>query len=654
MRNIDESRAVSQLLMLVTFTLAIVGLYVAKEVLLPFALAIFFSFILTPVSSWLERLRIGRIASVIVVTGITFVFLAGLTWLVTEQTIQLGAKLPEYRANLLAKARSAKASQQELGKVAQTIQDVGKELMGESAASPGDKQKGASQSRPSESSATTSTSSGKAAGSEAVPVEVVATPAAPLRLITDWLGPLLAPVTQASIVVVLTLFMLIQREDLRDRILRLFGSENLYTTTQALDDVSGRLGRYLRMQLLINGGYGLIVGVTLYFIGLPVAILFGVLTMLLRFLPYIGVWIAAGMPILVSLAVFNGWLQPMLTIGLFVALELGVAYVLEPYAYGSSIGVSAITTLLAAIFWTWLWGSVGLVLAVPLTVCLVVIARYVPELHFLELLMGDRPTLPPEQRIYQRLLAMDYDEAEELAEEYLKSSTLQELYDNVLLPVLSLLAHDRYAGVLDNDREAFLVQSIHDLVEELGPQPESVVPAPHLLQANDAHQGALQESRPRVLCVPIRGGADEVVVAMLRQLFQVRGLDVELGGVESLTSEVVDRVAEKTADIVVISLLPPLSTRDGRYLCKRLRDRYPDLPIIAGLWKGEDLPAASKRLRDSGANHVVTTLGDAIAKASAIASNLPGSRNGRQAEQGVSKIAGDMHPQSPEQLHQAL
>ena len=300
-----------------------------------------------------------------------------------------------------------------------------------------------------------------------VPVEIVESLSV-TEIAQGILGPLISPLASAAIVTVFVIFILLKREDLRNRFIHLIGGEQLNLTTQALDDAAGRVSRYLLMQLIINSAYGLVIYIGLALIGLPNALLWGALTAVLRFVPFVGPWIGALMPIAISLAVFDSWSEPTLVVGLFMANELITNNIIEPWLYGSSTGISTIGILAAAVFWGWIWGPVGLVMATPLTVCLTVVGRYVPQLAFLNTMLSDQDALPPQARFYQRLLAIDPEEATEVAEEYLATSSLAELYDTVLLPALSLAEQDRHQGALDEAKQQFVHQTTREIVEEFG------------------------------------------------------------------------------------------------------------------------------------------------------------------------------------------
>ncbi len=371
------------------------------------------------------------------------------------------------------------------------------------------------------------------------------------------------------------------------------------------------------MQLIVNAAYGLVIAAGLFVIGLPNCFLWGVLTMVLRFVPYVGPWIAAVLPIALSLAVFEGWTRPGLVLALFIVNELISNNVIEPWLYGASTGISTLGILVSAVFWTWLWGPVGLVMATPLTVCLTVLGRYVPHLSFLDTLLSDQEVLAPEARFYQRLLAMDPEEATDVAEEYLKENSLESLYDRVLLPALSLAEQDRHHGNLDEGKQRFILNAMRELVDELGTKNKQ-------LSENGGDMvstGAAPESS--VICLPARDEADEIAGAMLIQILEAKGVRALLSSAQSLSGEMVMQVSEQGVQVVCVSALPPLAVTHARYLCKRLRPRFPNLKIVVGLWQtSTSTKKAQQRLVAAGADQFVTTL----AEASQVLSQLVGSQ----------------------------
>lgn len=621
-------------------------LYFGKEVLLPFALAVLISFLLAPAVEWLERRKVGRIPSVLIMVTLLFVGLGTMSYVAGKQLYDLATRLPDYKQNIVNKVEAVRSSGDGvLSSISETFDEVRSGVLHGTEDKSGktktddygkpksaDKQAGGStkDSLPAvdeidglplstASAAKSSTSKdvvqdvAKEAGAipegEPVPVEVV-NPISAREIASSLLGPLLSPLGTAAIVIVFVIFILLEREDLRNRLIRLVGSQQLNLTTQALDDAAFRVSRYLRMQLLINASFGLVIAVGLFIIGLPSAVLWGVLAMLLRFVPYIGPWIAATVPMLISLAVFDDWTRPALILSLFLFNELISNNVMEPWLYGSSTGISTMGILVSAVFWTWLWGPIGLVMATPLTVCFTVLGKYVPQMAFLNTLLSDDQVLPPHSRFYQRLLAQDPDEAIEVAEEYLKTSTLDSLYDHVVLPALSLAEQDRHRGELDDAKQQFICQTVRELVDDLGARSKTATtPA----EGELAHNSAAEPEQPRILCLPARDEADEIVGLMFAQLMEARGIGVDVVSTRALAAEMLSRAAEDPDGVVCVSALPPFAATHARYLCKRLRPRFPKLKITVCLWTTSGTgKKAQERLAETGIDRFVTTLAEGV------------------------------------------
>ena len=613
--NNQESQTSRRLFTLLTFVLVIAALHWAKEVLLPLALAILLSFVLTPMVTRIERFRVGRIPAVILVCAVAFSAIGGVGLLATNQIVELSSSLPNYKDNLIGKINNLRSGTGEkLGKAKRALEDIGNELAeggSEDDAKTAEVQESPTLEKMNWLTWLTRDSQKTGDEEQAVAVKVVEMPPSPLYQIQTWLGPLVAPLSTAGMVVVLVIFILVKCEDLRNRMVQLLGTSRLYATTEAIEDATDRLSRYLRMQLLINVIYGVVVAVGLALIGIPNAILWGVLGTLLRFLPYIGPWIAATMPIALTVAVSEGWMQPLMAVGLFVVLELVVNNALEPWLYGSSVGVSSLGVIVAAIFWTWLWGPIGLVLAMPLTVCLVVLGKYVPQLEFLPVLLGDRSALEPYEHLYQRLLTSDDHEAARLSEDYVKSSTVIDFYDQVVIPALNLAEQDRHAELLSLQQESVVNESARDLVDDLGQQIGRYAEGEST--AGGAADGTAPTSEETILCIPVRDLADETSAIMLGQLLQAEGYNVDLASSETLAGETIDHIQHERCRMAFLVMLPPLGTRRARYLCKRLRQRHPDLRIVAVLLNGIRLKKTQQRLVDAGADLVVTSLRDAVA-----------------------------------------
>jgi predicted PurR-regulated permease PerM len=546
---------------------AVAGLYLAKEILLPFAMAVFLSFLLAPLVSRLETWKFPRIAAVLTSVALAFAGLAALGSTLVRQIYEFADRLPEYETNLIQKAQALQSGQGGIvAKVSAAIEDMGEKLSSGRAGA---------HARPATTTGSRSRETVAEPSAAPVPVEVVS-PLSRFTIAQGVFGPLLRPLGTAAMVIVFVIFMLIEREALRNRLIRLVGSRQLNLTTQALDDAARRITRYLLMQLTVNAIFGVVIAVGLLVIGLPNAILWGVLAMFLRFLPYVGAWISAAIPLALSLAVFDGWTRPVLVLGLFLLNELVGNNVLEPWLYGASTGISNIGILVSAVFWTWLWGPVGLIMATPLTVCVTVIGRYVPQLTLLHTLLSDEQALSPADRFYQRLLALDPDEAIEVAEEFLRANSLESLYDAVLLPALRSAEEDRHRGDLEASRLKLIHLTVRELVEDLAAR---VRP---LLDEEDeagAHNGTTE-----VLCLPARDEADEIVAIMLAQLLDARRLKTEVVSTRALASEMLEQVGRHAPRVVCVSALPPFAATHARYLCKRLRPTFPGLPIVAGLW----------------------------------------------------------------------
>ena len=590
----------------------IVGiLYFGREVLIPLALAVLLSFLLAPAVSWLERRRFPRAAATTVMVGLSCGVIAGLVWVSATQFLNLAASLPDYRNNIQNKLTKVQSDPEGgLGKAKRTIEEISAEMAkqdAEAAAAAAAATPPAPTKR-----AVPRASRLPAEPGKPVPVTIEEPPLTPFGLMRELITPLIVPLTVAAAVILFTFIMLLRREDLRDRLIRLVGHGHLNVTTQALEEAAKGVSRYLRMQLMVNIGYGVPVGVALYVLGIPNAALWGLLATVLRFIPYVGAWIAAAMPIALAFAISDGWSLLVWTATVFLVLELVSNNIIEPWAYGSSTGMSGIAIVAAAIFWTWLWGPVGLLLAVPLTVCLLVMGRYIPQLMFLSIMLGDQPVLSLQDRFYQRLLARDQEEAVDLAETYLSEHGLEALYENVLIPVLDLVERDRHSDSLSEDRTRFIFDSMRSLVDEMSEHPGeakgSQPPAENAVPTDSARA-------PGICIVPAHDEADEIVGAMLLRRLTARQVSAQLLTTDMLKSEVLEHVARVMPLAVYISALPPSAVLHASFLCKRLRPRFPELKIVVALWHADgDTQKGHDRLIAAGASDVVVTLKDSIEK----------------------------------------
>jgi hypothetical protein len=409
-------------------------------------------------------------------------------------------------------------------------------------------------------------------------------------------------------VVIFSLFLMIGHNDLRDRLFRVVGVSQLNVMTQALNDATRRVSRYLLLQLLVNAAFGVLCGTGLFLIGVPYAVLWGAVAAILRIVPYVGAPVAATLPAVLSLAVFDHWMTPLLVILLFGTLELVTGNWVEPWLYGAHTGVSSLALILTTVFWTILWGAAGLILSTPLTVCVVVLGRYVPQFGFLHILLGDEPALAEEARFYQRLLAMDDQDARTVIDRYLNGHSLLELCDSVIVPALTLAEHDRHQGALDPDREAFLFLSVKEMLTEL---------AERKVKPGLADGVAADDAKPappvgRILCVPASDEADEVTAAMLALLLEQSGCIV-LTFTPDPSLQQLAFVQPAADDVFCVSALPPFAFAHARTLSHQLRVRFPGIRIVVGVWGfAGEADRAMERFQAPRPDRLVTSLADAI------------------------------------------
>ncbi|MDB6067690.1 MAG: putative phytochrome sensor protein [Pedosphaera sp.] len=597
-----------------TLSLVVAALYLAREVFIPLALAVLFSFLLAPLVDGLRRWHLGRVPSVFIAVLLAFGVLGFIGEVMTGQMVDLVHKLPGYQENIRKKLQSVGAGDGgAVGRMTKSFEELRQSLMPRKGAAP------------------TQPQGGQNGAQQPVPVEVKNTSFSPLQLIRTIVGSLVSMMVTAFVVIVFVIFMLIERENLRDRLIRMIGTGKLNMTTQLLDDASQRVSRYLLMQLIVNVGYGIPIGIGLYFIGIPNPMLWGLLTALLRYIPYAGAWIAASMPFAVAIAVDPGWTKPLLVVGLYGVVEIIVANFVEPLLYGSSTGVTPLAILLAAVVWAWLGGPVGFLLATPLTVCLVSLGRYVPNLGFLYILLGDEPVLSSSARFYQRMLAMNEQEATELAEAFLKDHSLQELYDEMIIPALVLVEQDCQRGVLDDEHHAFLMQNTRFLVDDMADlEPETQRHGAE--QGNGRHIGdgvgqAPIVSTPHavVFSLAARNEADEITAIMLSQVLQPHGVETRILAAPALTPEKREMIRQEKGCVVCVSAVPPPGLLSARQTARRLRHEFPDLQIVVGLWGAKQgVEECTNRLSKIPPDNVVTTLKQAVGRILALISEPAG------------------------------
>jgi len=599
-------------------------LYFGREIIIPIALAILLSFVLAPLVGALQRVRVPRGLAVVSVVIIAFAFIFAMGSLLATQLAQLAGDLPQYQSTISEKIQSFRettAGRGTLERASGMLKDLSKEL-----------------DKPKEGATALGGGPGpspKAVPPKPVPVEVRQPDPGALESLQSLISPLLHPLATTGIIVIFVIFILLQREDLRNRLIRLAGAHDLQRTTAALDDAARRLSRLFLIQLLLNGSFGAIIGTGLWLIGVPSAILWGILAAVLRFVPYIGAVIAAAFPLALAVAVDPTWTMLLWTVALFLVVEPIVGHVIEPMVYGHSTGLSPVAVVASATFWTALWGPIGLVLATPLTVCLVVLGRHVERLEFLDVMFGDRPALSPPEIFYQRMLAGDPTEASEKAEEFLKERSLSSYYDEVALKGLQLAQADVERGALNPERQIKIRDAVSEFASNLSEQDDR--PSPKINPTTDVEatsavetvaEDAPYENLPvlrkedlppdwqgehPVLCVAGRSLIDEAAAIMLSQLSTAHGLSARVEGAESLSTSNIFRLETKGVAIVCLVYMDATGPAHMRYSVRRLRRKLPKATIILGCWMKDMEPTALERLREGAkADLAAASLGGAL------------------------------------------
>jgi predicted PurR-regulated permease PerM len=549
--------------------LVIAALSFAQAVLIPFAFAVLLTFLLSPAVGVLQQTGLNRGSSVALVIVLTFCLLGGAGWILTSQIATLAAELPKYRHNIMEKVRYVRSMGK--GGVIENVQETFKDVQDEFEYSEGLKKR------------------------KAPP----ANQAAPSTWPAFDLGSLSRTIASVTLVLGLVIFMLAQREELRNRLIRVVGYAHLTVTTRALDDAGQRIGNYLLMQITINGCFGLVVAIALFLIGLPYAFLWGFLAVPLLFIPVFGFWTATALPTILSLGVFREWWWPLVIIGLFFGLKTIINMILEPLLYGRSVGVFPVPLLMMMAFWTWLWGPIGLILATPMTVCLVVFARHVPQLDSVRILLSDEPAMETKVSLYQRLLAMDMDEATDILRRYLRKHTREEAYDEMLLPALSYAKKDLRENNITEREQRFIINATRKMVEQIAREKTRAAAAVQ----NDAR-------RIPIMSCPAQDGADEIALLMLRELLNPARYEVVIISAGALASEIAAIVAKRNPPMVCIAALSPGGLPQIRYLCKRLRALSGDIKIVIGRWGvAADKDSIRESLVAAGADQIGHSLG---------------------------------------------
>jgi predicted PurR-regulated permease PerM len=622
----DVASLVGAVALAILAVIIVTALYVGREIFVPVALAILLSFVLASPVTALQRMKVPRAIAVVGVVLFAFAIIFALGSLIATQLNRLAGDLPRYQATIQSKIQSVRGvtgGSSTLERAAGMLQDLGKELDKPKVELP-DKTVIPSLGNPLVARPVTP-----------VPVEVLQPDPGALESLRSLIAPLISPLTTTGIIVIFVIFILIQREDLRNRLIRLAGSHDLHRTTAALDDAGSRLSRLFLNQLLINTGFGALIGTGLWLIGIPSAVLWGILATVLRFVPYIGAIIAAAFPLALAAAVDPGWSMLVCTAALFFVVEPAVGQIVEPMIYGRSTGLSPVAVVVSATFWTALWGPIGLVLATPLTVCLVVLGRHVERLAFLDVMFGDRPALSPAEIFYQRMLAGDPTEATEKAEEFLKERSLSSYYDDVAIKGLQLAQSDLERDVLDQSRlgkiRDTVIEFANDLSNQIDQEPTGERPTADAEAVAAVEAAAVEpvyadlpilqrdelpiewKGDSPVLCIAGRTALDEAAAIMFAQLCDVHGLRTRVEGPEALSTNNIFRLETEGVALVCLSYLNASNPAHIRYAVRRLRRKMPRARIMVGLWNGKDSAERALVLRESSkADMFASTLREAI------------------------------------------
>ncbi|MHB2169778.1 AI-2E family transporter [Alsobacter sp. R-9] len=570
----------------------VAALWAGQEIFVPIALAILLSFVLAPAVRWLQGWRMPRAAAVPLVVLFAFAVILVIGGIVALQLRELAANLPLYQTTIREKAITARdtvAGTGALGRAAEMLENLGRELK-QPASEPGPAATPAAPpaAAPAPPAASSPPPSPPAdiPPAKPLPVEVHPPEAGPFQALSDIVSPILHPLATAGLIVIFVVFILLQREDLRNRLIRLAGSHDIQRTTAAIDDAAHRLSRLYLAQLGLNAAFGSVIALGCWLIGLPSPLLWGILAAVLRFVPYVGAVIAALFPLALAVAVDPGWSMVGWTLALFALGEPLVGHVIEPLLFGRSTGLSPVAVVMSAAFWTWLWGPVGLVLATPLTVCLVVLGRHVERLQFLDVMFGSTPALSPPEVFYQRMLARDPIEAADQAEDFLaEGHPVAAYYDGVAIPGLLLAQADLARGALDDTRVVCIREAVGDLVADLhDPDPDQA----------KAEEDQPAPSPPAVLCLGGRHAIDEAAAVMVGDALSQAGIaGVRAGGLAA------GRRPERPgpAALAVVCYLDTSAAGHVRYAIRRLRRQLPDVPVVLVAFDATE--GAAERLREA-------------------------------------------------------
>lgn len=599
----DWQRALIALSATTTVVVVIAALYWARSIFLPIALAVFLAFVLGPVVAWLQRRGCGRVLAVILTVGFAGIVSAGTGAVIAQQVVRLADDLsqPERAESIKTKVVAARNSviggeQSRLGKL---IDDVTEILFPKK--------------RPAPPPVVVASAGGPSATANQnqipgnfspVPV-VVETDGSWMSKVEEVLTPATEFLGQGAFAFILTVYILLRREDLRNRMIRLTGHGKVTTTTKAVDDASRRISRYLLTQVSLNGAFGIVILCGLLLIGVEYALLWGFIAFVMRYVPYVGTWVGLVPPTLFAFAMSENPWTPLAVLALFGGLELLCNNIFEPMLYGQSMGLSEVAQLVSAALWAFLWGPIGLILSGPLTVCLLVLGKYVARFQFLEVLLGDEPALAPRVAFYQRLTAHDQDEAADIALTALKEvgTTPERVFDQVVVPALCLAKRDLQDGDLSAEVAQFAVRATREIAEEVALQKPATV-----------EEREPDDERVRVLLCPARDEMDQLGIELFAYLLEPEKWEIETAAVEILASELLARVEEFQPAAVVIGSLPPGGLAHTRYLVMRVHATFPHVKTLVGRWgRGDDFPDA-EGTGITGADWVDNTLGETRAR----------------------------------------
>ncbi|UEP51424.1 AI-2E family transporter [Burkholderia ambifaria] len=617
-----ETPGVQGLITLAVGVTVVAALYFAREILIPVTLAILLSFLVAPLANLLGRIKLGHVVSVLLAVTMSLSVIVVLGGVIAAQITDLAVGIPRYQASIDNKISA--------------VHGLTVEKLNRLAGAAGQALQRATVDQPQATRKSAPSASGVQQPA-VLPVEVREPSQTPFQLARRVLSPVVRPLETAFIVFVVTIVILLQRDDLRDRAIRLFGSRDLHRTTTAMDEAARRLSRYFVSQLGINAGVGIVIGIGLSIIGVPSPVLWGILAALLRLVPYVGIWISAILATALAAAVSPEWSMAIWSLVLFLIVELLVGQVVEPLLYGRSTGLSPFSVVVAAIFWSWIWGPVGLILSTPLTLCLLVLGRHVTRLEFLDVLLGDQPALTPVENFYQRALAGDPDDAVEQAGILLRDRPLSSYYDEIVLKGLQLAADDVLRGGVTPAQLARIETTVSDLIEGLDgfadadPAVDAAAPdwgalAPPAARQKASGQSASNASSPsieappvrhadnQVLCIAGRGPLDELASAILVQLLGKHDLDCRVVNHDAASRIRIDGRDVTAATTVCIFYLRINGIPSHlRYLLRRVRQRLPDALIVVGLWPAGDTDQWGKDLQSAiGADHYATSIRDMV------------------------------------------